>query len=300
MTIALSVIFALSAAALYGISSVHQQAAAQREEDLPILGLRVLRRLARRPAWLLAVALSGLSFIAQAVALAFGPLALVQPIAATDLLFALPLLARRHRRRLGARDWLAAAMVVGGVAGFLSASPPSAGSSAPSVTTWVVLLASVAVLVSAVAGAAIAWRGVRRTALLATSGGLMFAAVDALTKGVVGAFDARGLQALASFEPYALLVAGIAGTLLAQGAYRAGSLVTSLPVIDTVEPVAAVLIGATAFSEHLGGSPALWFAQLGAGALAVVGIVLLARSALLEHGGEESDPAHEAGWSPRV
>jgi hypothetical protein len=115
----------------------------------------------------------------------------------------------------------------------------------------------------------------------------------------VGLVDDRGVAAFATWEPYALLVAGLTAMVLAQGAYRAGPLLTSLPIIDTVEPVGAVLIGATAFGEHLGGSAALWSAQLSAAAVAVAGIVLLDRSPLmaatsrLADGGREN-PARAA------
>ena len=281
MATALSVCCALGAAALFGISSVFQQAAAQREGGLPIVGLQVLRRLVRRPRWVLAVSLAAISFGVQAVALAFGPLALVQPLAATDLLFALPLFAHRQRQTLRPRDWMAAAMVVGGVSGFLAASPPSAGSVAPTLAAWAWIFAGAGSVVAVMVAVAIGLRGTARTALLAAGGAVVFAVVDALTKAVVGLVDHRGSAALASWEPYALLLAGVTAMVLAQGAYRAGPLLTSLPIIDTVEPVGAVLIGVTAFGEHLGGSAALWSAQLSAAAVAVAGIVLLDRSPLM-------------------
>lgn len=281
MTTALSVCLALGAAALYGVSSVLQQAAAQREGDLPVVGWQVVRRLVRRPRWVLAVSLAGVSFVVQAVALAFGPLALVQPLAGTDLLFALPLLAHRQREALRPSDWGAAGMVVGGVSGFLAVSPPSAGEAVPAFTTWALVLIGAGALVTLMIAVAIGSRGGRRTALLACAGGIVFAVVDALSKAVMGLVGERGAAVFSAWELYALLVAGISGMVLAQGAYRAGPLLISLPIIDTVEPIGAVLIGATAFGEHLGGSPVQWAAQLGAGALAVAGIVVLARSPFL-------------------
>lgn len=289
MTTALSVCFALGAAALFGLSSVLQQAAARQEHELPLVGLRVLRRLAHRPRWLFAVSLGGVSFGVQAAALAFGPLALVQPLAATDILFALPLVARRQRQSLRPRDWAAAALVVGGIAGFLSTSPPSAGSVEPALARWALVLVTAGTLVAVMVAVALGLRGRPRTALLAGAGGVVFATVDALTKAFVGLLGTRGAGALLGWEPYALLVAGVTGMVLAQGAYRAGSLLTSLPIIDTVEPVGAVVIAAAAFGEHLGGSAALWSAQLCAGAVAVVGIALLDRSPLLSPVDEVSE-----------
>lgn len=279
--IILSICFALGAAALYGTSSVLQQAAAQGESDMPIVGLTVIRRLIRRPRWLLAISLSVISFIVQAVALAFGPLALVQPLAATDLLFALPLLAYRHRQKVGYKNWLKSAMVVSGVAGFLAVSPPTAGSLQPALTSWILVFIVAGIVVTAMVAGSIITTGNYRTMFLAVAGGLVFAIVDALTKGFVDLLDDHGVGVLLSWEPYALLIAGALGIVIAQGAYRAGPLVKSLPIIDTVEPVAAVLIGATVFNEELGSSISLLLAQLAAGTVAVIGIFLLARSPIV-------------------
>ncbi|MCX5317881.1 hypothetical protein OHA03_46065 [Streptomyces sp. NBC_00154] len=82
------------------------------------------------------------------------------------------------------------------------------------------------------------------------------------------------------WEPYALLLVGGAGLLLAQSSFQAGSLTISLPLIDTIEPIGAVLIGAAVFHERLATSGYLAVQILGA-ALAVTGIVILDRSPLV-------------------
>lgn len=281
MKVALSALFALGAAVLFGVSSVLQQAAARSERDVPLLGLSVVRRLVRRPRWLAAVLLSAASFVVQAIALAFGPLALVQPIAATDLLFALIFLA--VRRHAGPRlvDWLASLMVVGGIAAFLGLSPPAAGRLEPSLADWAVVLAIGTGAVTILVAMALRLAGIMRTAMLAGAGAVVWALVDSLTKAVVGLVGAHGVAALLHWEPYALLVAGLSGITLGQGAYRSGSLLVSLPIIDSVEPVGAVAIGAAAFGEHIGGSPILMALQVLMGFVAVAGIVTLARSPLL-------------------
>lgn len=55
----------------------------------------------------------------------------------------------------------------------------------------------------------------------------------------------------------------------------------SLPIIDSVEPVEGVLIGATAFGEQIAKSPGTVAFQLVAGLIAVVGTVILGRSPLI-------------------
>jgi hypothetical protein len=65
------------------------------------------------------------------------------------------------------------------------------------------------------------------------------------------------------------------GRALSTGAFQAGTLSASLPIIDTVEPVAGVVIGAVLFDEQLAASPAALLVRLAAGAVAVAGIVML-------------------------
>lgn len=281
LNVALSTIFALGAAALFGYSTVLQQTAVRQEEDLPLLGVRVLGRMVRRPRWLAAVTLSGLSFAVQAIALAFGPLVLVLPIAATDLLFALVILVGKRHLRLRPADWLGALLVAIGVATFLVLTPRSAGVTEPALADWLLVAVAVGGVLAVLLPLALRLAGTARTALLAAAGAVVFGLVDSLTKAFVGSIDLHGIGALARWQPYALFVAGMTGILLAQSAYRAGSLFVSLPIIDSVEPIAGVAIGATVFGEQLARSPATLGVQLLAGAVAVVGMVVLRKSPLI-------------------
>ncbi|HVI19288.1 MAG TPA: hypothetical protein VM712_12965, partial [Gaiellales bacterium] len=58
----------------------------------------------------------------------------------------------------------------------------------------------------------------------------------------------------------------------------------SLPIVDTVEPISSVLLGAILFHEKLAASPPLLTAQLAGAALAIVGIVIIDRSRLVRDG----------------
>lgn len=98
MAIAVAVPAALLAACCFAVAAVLQQEAAATVPEKESLRPELIRTLARRPRWLAGIALSAFSFVVQGAALAFGPLVLVLPLASTDLLFALPLIARRRRR----------------------------------------------------------------------------------------------------------------------------------------------------------------------------------------------------------
>src|SRR5690606_41341707 len=68
----------------------------------------------RRPAWWAAVALNGLGGLLHVVALAYGPLSLVQPLGALTIVFALPMAALFVGRRAGATAWPRARLASGG------------------------------------------------------------------------------------------------------------------------------------------------------------------------------------------
>ena len=94
---------------------------------------------------------------------------------------------------------------------------------------------------------------------------MTYGVLDALTKSWVDLLSARVAPARLRWEPYALLAAGILGAYLTQNSFQAGALSISLPVIDTVEPVSAALIGPTLFSERLAASLAQLSVRLAGG-----------------------------------
>jgi len=131
--IVLSVVASLCTAT----SSVCQRIGASRDEA-DEFDLRLLWRLARRPVWLLGLASMILGFAFQVSALHFGPLALVQPILALELLFVFAYMALPGRSRVTVhlRDWLAAAAMSAGIASFLGVASPSGGRLSAPATMW--------------------------------------------------------------------------------------------------------------------------------------------------------------------
>lgn len=271
---------ALAAAFCFAVGSLIQQQQAVATEE-KVLQARLLLRLARQPRWLAGVGLSAFSFALQGLALAFGPLALVQPLAATDVLFALPLIARRNRRRLTRRDAAGALTITAGIVVFLVVAPPSQGISVPGVLAWAPAVLGVGALTVVAALTALRRRGQARVVSLAAAAGVVYGLLDALAKSCVGLLTRHGIGVVAHWEPYALLGAGLLGGLFGQSAFGAGPLALSLPVIDTLEPVAAVVIAATVFGEQLASSPGQLVLQLAAGAVAIAGIAVLSHSSVV-------------------
>jgi drug/metabolite transporter (DMT)-like permease len=277
---AIAVVLALCAAFCFAVGSLIQQGAA-RQTHGRALRLGLLVALARDWRWLGGVALAVFSFGVQAAALAFGPLALVQPLATLDVLFALPLIAHLNRRPLTRRSIIGGVCVAGGMAAFVAVSPPTNGVSVPRFTAWVPALAGIGVLTVLGGFAALRARGAARVILLAAVAAVVYGLLDALTKSTVDMLPARGVGVLTAWEPYALAVAGIVGGLFGQSAFNAGPLSLSLPVIDTVEPTAAVVLAAAVFHESLARSPWQLALQLAGAATAVTGIALLSHSSVV-------------------
>lgn len=282
MSTAIAAAAALVAAFCFAVGSLVQQGVAVRETGKGILSFRLLLSLVRQRRWVGGVLLAAGSFAIQGLALAFGPLTLVQPLAATDVLFALPLIARRNRRRLTIRDAMGAFLVTAGVVIFLTVSVPHSGRSVPSLSAWLPALAAIGAVTLGSAFAASHAHGPARVVWLAAAAGALYGLLDALTKSSVDILAVSGVHVLATWGPYAMFVVAVFGALFGQSAYGSGALSLSLPVIDTVEPVAAVTIGATVFGEQLASSVPLQVIQLAGGALAVAGIAVLSRSSVVQ------------------
>jgi drug/metabolite transporter (DMT)-like permease len=106
------IVLALVAALLFALGSVLQQKAGlDAPEASAGSSSGLLLRVARKPVWLAGIAADALGFIGQAVALTVGRLAVVQPLLATSMVFALPLGQRLTAQRITRSDIGAAILV---------------------------------------------------------------------------------------------------------------------------------------------------------------------------------------------
>src|SRR4051794_41476562 len=112
---------------MFAVGSVLQQSAAREAPREDALSWRLLVDLAHRPRWLLGIASDVVSFGFQALALSFGPLALVQPLSVTGLLFAVPLAVRWRGQRLHRREGVGTGGGARGPAAFPAAAAARAG-----------------------------------------------------------------------------------------------------------------------------------------------------------------------------
>jgi drug/metabolite transporter (DMT)-like permease len=227
-------------------------------------------RLARQSAWLLGFACMVAGFVFQVAALHFGPLALVQPILAFELLFVfgwLALLPGPRRVRASRRDWLAVVAMVAGIGVFLRAAAPSGGrSQAPAGLWWLAAGATVAAVAIAVAlsgsvlGAAAS--APRRAAWLGVATGIGWGFVAAVIKELSSRVTGGPAAIFSNWSVYALMVAGTAAMLLTSHAMAAGPLAASQPGFTILDPVTATLLGVLLYDEHLATSPSALTAEL--------------------------------------
>lgn len=278
----LAVVAALGCAACFAAASVAQQRAARTVPQSRSLSFGLLTDLLHRPRWLAGVAASAAGLGLQAVALHYGGLILVQPLILTELLFALPVAVRLHRRRMHSRDWLATVAVGGGIATFLIAGSPHGGRPDPSVEVWLIMGAF---LVAIVAGLIFMARDPDRplrSTMLGVAAGATFGALAALLDSLTFVIAHHGFAgAFQSWQLYALPVLAAGGELLAQSAFQAGPLAACLPAMDSLEPAVSIAVGVAAFGERISHTPiALTLELLGLAATAA-GIVMLDRSPLI-------------------
>jgi drug/metabolite transporter (DMT)-like permease len=272
----IAVVVSLLAACSFGVAAALQHQQAHQVDGDGTVRVGLLADLLRQPRWLASIATAAMAYVLQAVALSFGPITLVAPVVAMDLLFALPLAAWWSRRRLRRRDWAGCGLVASGVGIFLASSPPAAGRSDAPAREWLAVFGAVAIIIILAVVAAGRSSDATRALLLAAAAGVLFGLLAAVTLSFTRLLRGPGLAAaLGHWQPWALIALGVIGLLLSQSAFQSGALTASLPVIDTLEPISGVLIGVLIFDERLAASSVLLMAQLAGAVAAVVGIMLL-------------------------
>ncbi|MEI5525115.1 DMT family transporter [Streptomyces brasiliscabiei] len=249
----------------------------------------------RRPVWWAAVGLNGLGGLLHVVALAYGPLSLVQPLGALTIVFALPMAALFVGRRAGSTAWRGAIMATVGLAGLLSLVGTADAQSldtAQRVLVGVVSGGAVAALT--VAGRAAHRHPAVRSILLAVASGVAFGMSSVFTKTV--AVDWTDGVTLSDLPTLAVIgVFATAGLLLSQAAYRGGGLAAPLATLTVVNPVVAAAVGITMFGETFRYGTTGTLLALGCGVVAAGGLILLTTERLGDEAGAERAGAERAG-----
>jgi drug/metabolite transporter (DMT)-like permease len=237
-----------------------------------------LIQILREPVWLAGLLLQAAGWVLQAVALDKGPLMAVQAITTLSLVIALPFGWWLTGQRIDRTVVLGALAVVAGIVVFLSVGSPHGGTTHPSARTWWIACLVTLVLVLVLAGLGRTQMGAVRALLFGAAAGFGFALQTAVTKDFVTEIAAGVVALLADWSVYVLLASAVAGFVLQQSALKTGVLAPAMASSNAVTLFGGVVLGAVVYGEtlsHGGGHVAPAVIGL---ALAIAGVVLLARA----------------------
>ncbi|MBS1860836.1 MAG: hypothetical protein JSS68_03895 [Actinobacteria bacterium] len=293
--LALGIICAVGASALYNTSVALQALEAREVGQEYALRASLIGRLVRNPRWLVATLIGLAGWPLEILALLFAPLTVVQPCLASGLVLLLWLGVTKLGERPGPREYGAVGAIVLGVAGIAWAAPERTTENAGTVPIAIALaLITIPVvapyLVRGRAGAA----GI--LAVIAAGFGYAWTAIasklltDELSDGSL-LVAAIWLATAAASEGLALL-----SEMSALGR-RPATQVT--PVMFAVQVVVPVILAPLIFGESWSGTPGGGVALVASVLIAIGGVIALAGSpavgAVIESAhAEEIEAAHEA------
>jgi len=277
---------AVCAALCNALTTIFQRLGVETAPDERLRGFKLLRHVLRRPIWYVGFAAMIGSFLFQATALGFGSLSVVQPLMVTELVFLVVVLRFWFGSPLGWREAIGTVLTVAGLAGFLAMSNTGGGTTFPTTDGWVIVItvcsAAIAICVAGtrVRSRSRAWR----SAWFWSAAAIAFSLSAAFTKATTILFSHGFWQIFGHWQPYAIIVAGLAGLVLTQDAFHAGPITASQATLTIVDPIVSVVIGVGLFGDDLrGGIGALAFDAV---ALLVmcVGLFVLTQSPLIAAG----------------
>jgi hypothetical protein len=285
-----SVLFALLTALCNGVASVLQRIAASSAPPERALHLSLFAYLIRRKVWLAGIGMVMLAAVAQAVALATGPVALVQPIFIIELPFTLLVASKVNRRPLSAVTWGAVALVTVSLGIGLATAAPSGGTTHASAKVWITALIVTGAFEFVVIGVGVRARGNARAAALGLAAACGYALTATLLKSAVSELD-RGIGPFfTSWQLYATAAAGVGALFLLQNGLQAGRLVAVQPPLTLGDALISACYGVTIYNESVRTGGWLLVVQILAVLAIAVGCIQLSRSLSVVHGPTPSAP----------
>jgi drug/metabolite transporter (DMT)-like permease len=286
-----SVLFALLTALFNGVASVLQRTAAATAPASHALHLSLFSYLVRRKVWLVGIATVVLAAVCQAIALATGPVALVQPIFIIELPFTLLVASWLNKRRLPRTTWWAVGLVTVSLGAGLAAAAPSGGSDQASTKVWITALIVTAVFEAVVITVGVRTRGNARAAALGLAAACGYALTATLMKSAVAVLPRGAGAFFGSWQLYATAVAGVGALFLLQNGLQAGMLVAVQPPLTLGDALISASYGVTVYGENVQTGGWLLVAEIAAVLAVTLGCIQLSRSLSMVHGPQPAAPA---------
>lgn len=227
--------------------------------------LGVLAILARKPVWLVATTISFCAVMLHATALRTGSIALVQPLMLVGVVLAVPLRAVLERQAPSWPEVRAVLVTMGGLGVVLWSADPTPSEAPPSAAAARLLVVSgmVAAVCVLRLSKRMAARPRAQAAVLGANAGVMFGLTAGLLKYVGSAITGPSIGAIV-FPVAGLVAAGVLGTAMNQRAYQLASLSVSMPLVNVIDVIVAVIFGAVVFHEPPGHSADMLMLQIAA------------------------------------
>ncbi|HVT69917.1 MAG TPA: DMT family transporter [Trebonia sp.] len=249
----LCVLFALLTAGSNACAAVLQRKAAAQVPTERSMHISLIADLVRRRVWLAGIGMVIVAAVAQAAALATGPIALVQPIFIIELPVTLVLAAFANHNRAALRrlPWVAIGTTTVALGAGLAMAQPTGAIDSAQNTSWLVILIVTAAFETVLIVTAMGSRGEPRAALLGLAAACGYALTAALMKNAMADLDTGAVAFFTNWHIYATAGAGVASLFLLQNALQAGSLVASQPMLTVGDALISISYGVTLYSEEL-------------------------------------------------
>ena len=284
----------LAAAMCLGLGYVLQQRAAALTPLEEVLHWRLLIDLLHKPMWLWGVGAMVLGQLLGGLALQLASVALVEPLLSASLLFAFVIAAALSDRRVRWHEVGGAVLLSAALAAFLVVGNPRSSDDPDPSRGWsLTALVLVAAAVVTLVVVATRQRFLVKAVLLSTGAGLLYGLQDAATRQSLLRIDHNGIgRILVSPWLYLVVGAAVTGLLLAQSAFKLGSLAHSLPPLTAAEPLVGIALGVGLLADRVDVAPGRLAVEAACGAGVILGVYLIGTSRTLNrpHRGRRPQP----------
>ena len=241
------------------------------------LSMAQVRGLLTRPSWLVGTLMLGLAIVCQLAALTVAPLIVVQPLGAIALVMTTLLNARISGHSPTKQSITAIVCCVGGIFLFVFFAAIFATEKEVTDTELFTILAILLVVIIILGGFWLILRHRMRALFYVIGAGILYGFVATLAKAVISRISAGNFEWITLVCVIALIAAGAVGAYFVQSAYSSGPPDLVIAGLTVVDPLIAVLIGMVVLGEAAAAPPWVLVIFAIAGAIAVWGVVGLAR-----------------------
>lgn len=248
--------------------------------DQPKVGslhIRQILDLLRRPRWLTGTTFLALAIMFQLAALSLAPLIVVQPIGALALIMTSVLNARIYKVQLDKKTLLAIAITMLGVGGFVVSASAGAIEAQISDTKLLQVVFVMFGFIALFGSLFILSKGKVGPLEYIFGAGVLYGFVASLAKVVLGRVSQGDFDLLTLLAVGALVGATALGGWFVQNAYASGPPDLVIAGLTVVDPAVAVVIAIVILGEVDEASLSQVVSFSVAGAVAAVGVLMLAR-----------------------